>query len=75
MIIKNSTFIKLLEEKMILSYFITEIYVSFLAICMFKFKRGLALALIKEMILPNRQNRYKLRKNPGFALLLEKLVH
>ena len=39
---------------------------------MFKFKRGLPLALIKEM---TPQNRYKLQNNIRFTLRLVKSVH
>ena len=39
---------------------------------MFKVKRGLTLALIKEMI---PQNRYELQNNPNFTLPLVKLVY
>ena len=41
---------------------------------MLKFKRNLALAQTKEMILQNGQNRYELRNNPYFTLPLVKSV-
>ena len=47
----------------------------FLACEMFKLKRGTAPELIKELILPNRQHRYELRKNPDFTVPIVKSVH
>ena len=47
----------------------------FLAREMFKLKRDMALELIKELILQNRQRRYELRKNPDFAVPIVKSVH
>ena len=42
---------------------------------MFKLKRDMAPELIKKLILPNRQRRYKLRNNPDFAVPIVKSVH
>ena len=42
---------------------------------MFKLKRDTAPELIKELIVPNRQRRYELRNNPGFAVPIVKSVH
>ena len=42
---------------------------------MFKFKRCLVSALIKEMIPQNRHNRYKLRSSANFTLQLVCSVH
>ena len=41
---------------------------------MFKLKRDTAPELIKELILSNRQRRYKLRNNPDFAVPIVKSV-
>ena len=42
---------------------------------MFKLKRDMVPELIKELILPNRQRRYELRKNSDFAVPIVKSVH
>ena len=39
---------------------------------MFKLKRDMAPELMKKLILPNRQRRYKLRNNPDFAVPIVK---
>ena len=57
---------KLLEKDNSLS--IHEGNLRFLAIEMFKFKRGLGRALCKEMIPQNRHDRYELRNNVDFTL-------
>ena len=59
-------------KTIILSQFIEE---TFFAIETFKFKRGLAPALCKEMIPQIRQNRYELRNNADSNLALVKPVH
>ena len=47
----------------------------FLACEMFKLKRDMAPALMKELILPNRQHRYEFRNNPDFPVPMVKSVH
>ena len=61
---KKSAFIELLENN---SASIHKKNSRFFSIEMFKFKIGLALELCKEMILQNRQNRYKSRNNADNA--------
>ena len=63
---RKSTFYKLQEKDSYLSMHKRNL--SFLACEMFKLKRDMAPDLIKELILPNRQRRYKLRNNPDFAV-------
>ena len=47
----------------------------FFACEMFKLKKNMALELIKELILPDRQRRYELRSDPDFAVPIVKSVH
>ena len=47
----------------------------FLVTEIFKFKRGLSHALIKEIIPQNKQNTYKLRNNADLTLPLMKSIH
>ena len=70
---KKFTFIELLGKYNIVS--INKRNLCFLAIEMFKFKRSLALALSKKMVLQNRQSRYKLPNNVDFTLPLMKSIH
>ena len=59
---RESTFIELLEKDY--SVLIHKEILRFLSIDMFKFKRGLAPALCKEMIPQNRPHRFESRNNP-----------
>ena len=70
---KKSTFYEMLEKDGSVS--IHKRNLRFLACEMFKLKRNMALELIKELILPNRQRRYELRKNQDFAVTMVKSVH
>ena len=47
----------------------------FLACEMLKLNSSVAFELIKELILPNRQHRHKVRNNPAFAVQVVKSVH
>ena len=69
---KKSTFIGILGKDNSVS--IHKRNLRFLAIEMFKFKRGLAPAPYEKMIPQNRQNRYKLQNNVNFTLPLVKSV-
>ena len=70
---KKSTFYKLLEKGGSVS--IHKQNSRFLACEMFELKRRLTPELIKELILLNRQHRYELRNNQGFAVPIVKSVH
>ena len=69
----KSTFHELLEKDGSVS--IHKRNLRFLACKMFKLKKGIAPALIKDLILPNRQHRYELRNNRDFAVPIVKSVH
>ena len=70
---KKPTFYKLLEKDGSVS--IHKQNSRFLACEMIKLKKRLTPELIKELILLNRQHRYELRNNQGFAVQIVKSVH
>ena len=70
---KKSTFYELLERDGSVS--IHKQNLRFLAFEIFKLKRDMGPELIKELILTNRQPRYKLRNNSDFAALIVKSVY
>ena len=62
---KKSTYYEWLEKNGCLDH---NRKLRFLECEMFKLKRGMAPELIKELILPNRQHRYELRKKKQILL-------
>ena len=67
------SFIELLVKDNSVSIYKRNLW--FLVMDIFKFKRGLSHALIKEIIPQNKQNTYKLRNNADLTLPLMKSVH
>ena len=69
---KKSTFHELLEKYG--SVAIHKWILRFLACEMFTLKGDMAPGQVKELILPNRQHRYKGRNNPDFTATIVKSV-